>query len=96
MSQHVSITATTGMARLQFMNAMTIHHWSGYGDGHIPIDTLIEHIMTLTAYQETKNRILECKVLIIDEIGLLSCKAFEGMEKICRTIRKSDLPFGGI
>ena len=95
-TKHVSITATTGMARLQFQNAMTIHHWSGYGDGHIPVDTLIEHIMTLTGYAETKQRILLCDVLIIDEIGLLSCKAFDAIEKICRTIRRSDLPFGGI
>ena len=94
-SKHVSITATTGMARLQFLNAMTIHHY-GYSDGHIPTDTLIEHIITLTAYEETKNRILQCQVVIIDEIGLLSCKAFEAIEKICRTICKSDLPFGGI
>ena len=95
-SKHVSITVTTGMARLQFLNAMTIHHWSSYGDGHIPVDTLIEHIITLTAYEETKNRILQCQVLIIEEIGLLSCKAFEAIEKICRTTCRSDLPFGGI
>ena len=49
--KNVSITVTTGMARLQFQNAMTIHHWSRYGDGHIPVDTLIEHIMTPTAYE---------------------------------------------
>ena len=32
--QKVDVTASTGMARLQFANGMTIHHWSGYGDGH--------------------------------------------------------------
>ena len=30
----VDVTATTGMARLQFANGMIIHHWSGYGDGY--------------------------------------------------------------
>ena len=34
------------MAHLQYNNAMTIHHWSGYGDGHVPVDRLIEYIAT--------------------------------------------------
>ena len=72
------------MARLQFANGMTIHHWSGYGDGHIPVDKLIDHILTMPAYDETKRRIEQCQVLIIDELGLLSCKAFTAIEKICR------------
>ena len=30
-----AMTATTGMSRLQFVHGQTIHHWSGYGDGHV-------------------------------------------------------------
>ena len=75
---------TTGMARLQFVNAMTIHNWSGYGDGHVPIDNLIARILTNSSYTDTKQQILKCDVLIIDEIGLLSAKAFQCIEQICR------------
>ena len=91
-NQHtVYITATTGMARLQFVNAMTIHHWSGYGDGHKDINHLVEQILTNPAYEDIKQRILKCEVLIIDEIGLLSCKAFDDIEFISRNICKSEI-----
>ena len=53
--KNVAIMATTGMARLQFMNGMTIHNWSGYGDGHIPTETLIGHILTQPGYATTKE-----------------------------------------
>ena len=83
--QHqVYITTTTGMARLQFVNAMTIHHWSGCGDGHKDIHQLVEQILMNPSYADTKDRILKCEVLIIDEIGLLSCKGFKSIEFICR------------
>ena len=49
-NKQVSVTATTGMACLQYENAMTIHHWSGYGDGHVNINKLIDQILVNPAY----------------------------------------------
>ena len=72
------------MARLQFVNAMTIHHWSGYGDDHKDINKLVEQILTNPSFADVKERILKGEVLIINEIGLLSCKGFESIEFICR------------
>ena len=92
----VSVTATTGMARLQYNKAMTIHHWSGYADGHLSTECLIAMILTNPGYAATKKHILDCEVLIIDEIGLLSAKAFDAIELICRSVKAKDLPFGGI
>ena len=43
-----------------------------------------------------RNNILKADVLIIDEIGLLSSKTFEGIELICRTILRNDVLFGGL
>ena len=84
------------MACLQYKNASTIHHWSGWDDGHIKMDVLIEMIQTSPLYDKVRNNILNADVLIIDEIGLISCKTFEGIELICRTIRRSDVVFGGL
>ena len=84
------------MARLQFLDAMTIHNWSGYGDGHIPTETLIGQILTHPGYAATKSRIEKCEVLIIDEIGLLSAKAFDAIGKICRSVKNNGLVFGGL
>ena len=95
-SKHVAITATTGMACLQYKNACTIHHWSEWDDGHIKLDVLIEMIQTSPLYDKVRNNILKADVLIIDEIGLMSCKTFQGIELISRTIRRSDVLFGGL
>ena len=75
---------------------MTIHHWSGYGDGCVNINKHIDQILVNPAYSATKTRISNCEVLIIDEIGLLSSKAFESIELICRSVKNNDHIFGGI
>ena len=72
------------MVSLQFVNATTIHSWSGYGDGHKDVNQLVQQILTNPSYADIKHRILECDCLIIDEIGLLSAKAFNSIEFICR------------
>ena len=95
-TNHVAITATTGMTCLQYKNACTIHHWSGLGDSHIKLDVLLEMIQTSPLYDKVRNNILKGDVLIIDEIGLMSCKTSEGIELICRTICRSDVIFGGL
>ena len=68
------VTATTGMAHLQYVNASTIHHWSSYNDVHIEIKKLVELVSTNHAYEEVKSNIQFCQCLIIDEIGLMSKK----------------------
>ena len=89
-------TTSTGMARLQFSNAKTLHSWSGYGDITIDVDTLIQRIAVNPAYESVKYNILSCDTLIIDEIGMISEKMFTSVEKICQAVRNSNLIFGGI
>ena len=90
------VTASTGMSRLQFKEAHTIHSWSGYGDGHVPIDLLLPEIKISNTYLRSRNKILDAEVLVIDEIGMLSAKVIESVEKICRFIRNNDQIFGGL
>ena len=90
--QNISMTASTSMSRLQFVNGQTIHHWSGYGDGH-DVNTLIERIRNHGAYRNVKMNILLCDCLVIDEIGLISQKLYEIIEPICRN---NNMFFGGI
>ena len=94
--QNISMTASTDTSRLQFVNGQTIHHWSGYGDGHTDVNTLIERIRNHGAYKNVKMNILLCDCLVIDEIGLISQKLFEIIELICRSIRNNNMFFGGI
>ena len=82
--ENISITASTGMARLQFVNGQTIHSWSGYGNGQTDLNTLKEfNLMDPT--KNVKLNILKCDCLVIDEICIISQKIFETVEFICRT-----------
>ena len=39
--KYIAVTASTGIARLHFADGLTLHDWSGYGDGHMDINHLI-------------------------------------------------------
>lgn len=80
----VFVTSSTGMSRLQFHGGQTLHAWSGYGDGHLDYNTIIQRIDTNAAYSTLKRNITECDLLIIDEIGQISAKMLDSVEIICR------------
>ena len=84
------------MSRLHFPDGKTLHSWSGYGDGHLPVTQLIPEIKISALYENTRHDIVNTDVLIIDEIGMITCKMLESVEEICRTIRDVQSPFGGI
>ena len=74
---NLAITASTGIAVLQFSDGQTVHRWSGLGDGHLPRDTICRNIMTDNSNVQIKNRIQQTDALILDEIGMLSAQNFE-------------------
>lgn len=82
--KQIAVTTSTGMSRLQFPNGDTLHHWSGYGDGHLDLNTIIGRINLNPAYKTLKENILKAEILIIDEIGLISAKMIDTVEQICR------------
>ena len=84
------------MASLQFKEGHTIHSWSGIGDGHWTRREVLQNILTNNTYAATKRNILDSQVLVIDEIGLVSCKIFNDVEYICRGTRRSNKLFGGL
>lgn len=79
----------------QAAKAMTIHKWSGIGDGRFPSCALNRLLETDDHYLEAKRRILHTEILVIDEISMLSKKIFELLEETLR-YKDPSLPFGGI
>ncbi len=87
-----AITASTGIASTH-INGMTIHSWSGIGIRK-----------TLTPYELDKigqnsgiaKRIARAQVLVIDEISMLSANTFSMVDQVCREVRQSLKPFGGV
>ncbi len=86
----VSVTATTGLAA-SHLGGNTIHSWSGIGIADELPDDFAKFLSKTR--QET---IKKTDVLIIDEISMLHDYRLDMVDRVARTVRESDEPFGGI
>ena len=90
----LQVCAMTGCATILLnCNARTIHSWSGIKLAKGTSDQIIFNVINnRNALKNWKS----VKVLIIDEISMMSKKIFEILDKIAKTVKHSQLPFGGI
>ena len=88
----VGVTASTGIAATH-LGGVTIHSWSGVGVketlSQYEIDVLIDKEYLWKRFDKTR-------VLVIDEISMLSPKMLDMLDQVCRAMRRNDKPFGGI
>lgn len=88
----VAVTASTGIAATH-IGGMTIHSWSGLGIR----DTLTDYdIDDLMERQYLYKRFEKTKVLVIDEVSMLHHFRLDLIEWICRQMKRSEKPFGGM
>ena len=87
-----AITASTGIAATH-IGGMTIHSWSGIG---INKTLSRDDLKSIANHDRLFDRIIGCSVLIIDEISMLDGQTLGLVDAVCKTIRKSDVAFGGI
>lgn len=94
----MALTGTTGMACQQYLglDAHTVQNWLGLKDGRYTKEQLLEYVNTKEEYATVRKHFLEDKVLITDEISMLSEKLLETIEYLYRNVRRSKLIFGGI
>ncbi len=87
-----SITASTGIAATH-VGGMTIHSWSGIG-----IKSKLDRyeLDKLASSEYLAKRIGKAKVLIIDEVSMLSPDTLGAVDMVCREVRQSSEPFGGL
>ncbi len=86
------ITASTGVAATH-LNGMTLNAWAGIGIKEAITDTQID---ALLKRRYLHKRFGKVKVVIIDEISMLSLQTFESVDKVLRAFKKNDQPFGGV
>lgn len=91
-----SVTASTGIAATH-IGGMTIHSWSGIGVKREMTDWDIEMLLQR---EKTAKRIMDAKVLIIDEISMLDAQTLTAIDRVLRALRRKVLreeePFGGL
>ena len=87
-----AITASTGIAATH-IGGMTIHSWSGIG-----IKTKLDKydLDKIASSEYISKRVRRTRILIIDEISMLSTNTLDMVDMVCREIKQNDEPFGGI
>lgn len=89
----VAVTASTGIAATH-MGGMTIHAWSGIG---IRDDLSPHEAREIAGKSNVKSRLLNTKVLIIDEISMLHHFRLDLVDMVLRASRGTpETPFGGV
>ena len=87
-----AITASTGIAATH-IGGFTIHSWSGIGIKPYLTEYDLEDIANK---ERLASRIMNSKVLIIDEISMLSGQTLSMIDAVCRAVRRVQQPFGGL
>ena len=87
-----SVTAATGIAATH-ISGMTLHSWSGIG---VSVSLSRADVDRIASKEHVARRIQKAKVLIIEEISMLSAATFEMADSVCREVRRTDKPFGGL
>ena len=87
-----AITASTGIAATH-VGGMTIHSWSGIGINERMTPELLD---TIASKEHVAKRLQKAKVLIIDEVSMLSGEVLAMVDAVLKEVRHTDLPMGGI
>ena len=87
-----AVTASTGIAATH-LSGMTIHSWSGIG---IKPRLSRYDLDKLATNEYLVKRIAKAKVLIIDEVSMLAPDTVTMVDQVCREVRMSPEPFGGL
>ena len=87
-----AITASTGIAATH-IGGMTIHSWSGIG-----IRTKLDKydLDKIASSEYISKRVRRTRVLIIDEVSMLSGNMLDMIDMVCREVKQSGEPFGGM
>jgi hypothetical protein len=88
----VAVTASTGIAAAQ-LGGMTVHAWSGIGTrsqiGRADLDAIAKS-------RRVTDRIKKTRVLVVDEVSMLSGQTLSAVSQVCQHVRRSSAPFGGL
>lgn len=92
-AKHVFVTASTGMAA-SHLGGSTLHAYSGVGLGEGTVDQWVHRLQRYGKDEQWR----ETKVLIIDEISMITGEFLDQLEQLARKVRprSAQQVFGGI
>lgn len=89
----VAITGTTGIAALN-VGGCTVHSFAGLKLALEPAEVIAQRIVH--ERKRAYKNLISTQILAIDEISLMGDDLFSKLDEVCRRVRGSRLPFGGI
>ncbi len=87
-----AVTASTGIAATQ-IGGTTLHSWTGMG---VKPDLAPSDLKSIMDNRRIADRIRHARVLIIDEVSMLSGATLSLADKVCGFVRDDPAPFGGL
>ena len=94
MDKNIQVCALTGCAAILLKcNAKTIHSWACIGLGTGDINTIVNKVVNNKYKRKNWSNI---KVLIIDEVSMMSSKLLTILDSIAKKVKNNNSPFGGI
>lgn len=94
-------TGSTGLAAAN-VGGRTIHSWSGLGFCDREIDTRrmwdkkYQNDMKMSSgFYSAVKRMREVETLIIDEVSMINALLLDNIDRVMRSVRKNNKPFGG-
>lgn len=88
----IAVTASTGIAATH-IGGVTIHSWSGLGIKEF-IDSRTRQ--QLAGNSKLSKRYNSTDILVIDEVSMLHGHRLDMVNEVCKLLRKSERPFGGL
>lgn len=92
--KHIAVTSTTGISSLN-INGITIHSWAGITP-HTDFSDVDGFVDEIKKKYKKYNNWKYTKLLIIDEISMLSVVMFNFLHNVAMKLRRNKEPFGGI
>lgn len=86
----VGVTSSTGVSAIN-IGGVTVHSWTGVGIGDKPLKRLVPR-----KGSPAHQNITDAAALIVDEVSMLKAELIDKIDGICRAVRATDAPFGGI
>ncbi len=86
----ISVTATTGIAAVN-VKGQTIHSFAGVGLAKGTKEQVYEDLRP-----KGEKRIKKCKILVLDEVSMMSDDLFEKLDYCFRKVREDERAFGGV
>lgn len=87
-----AITASTGIAATH-VGGMTVHSWSGIG---VKKTLSMYDLEDIAGRERVARRVALTTTLIIDEVSMLDNITVSMLDAVCRRIKNSERPFGGL